>query len=139
MSPSRRGRAVVEYLDFFDARVLGITATPQRLDGLGMAGQFDDLVVGPGPAGSQSSHLCEARVLPVQANFERLKFRAGDYAIDQVAEAMQTTAVMGDAVKHFQKHLGHGTAIAFAAPSSTPAVAEAFNQAGIAAAVVDDR
>ena len=130
-------------LDFFDARVLGVTATPQRLDGLGMAGQFDDLVVGPGPAWlTEQGHLCRARVFspPVQADFSQLNFRAGDYAIDQVAAAMQTTAVMGDAVKHFQQHLGHGTAIAFCCTvDHCHAVAEAFNQAGIAAAVVDGK
>lgn len=128
-------------LDYFDTRVLGCTATPQRLDGRGLAAYFDVMVEGPGSAWlTTEGYLAPARVYapPVQADFGDLKFRAGDYAVDQVAEAMQATKVMGDVVQHFRQHLGEGTAIAFCCTvEHCHAVAEAFDNAGIPAAVID--
>src|SRR5687767_10739232 len=44
-SPRKRGNSAERRCQ--DKRVLGVTATPQRLDGKGLAEWFDDLICGP--------------------------------------------------------------------------------------------
>ena len=85
---------------------LGVTATPCRLDGRGLGTAFDQLVLGPSVSDLISAgFLSPARIFapPVVADLAGLRRRAGDYAADQAATAMDRPTVTGDAIAHYQR------------------------------------
>ncbi len=123
------------------ARILGVTATPERLDGKGLADCFDDMVIGP-----TVSELIEARYLakfvhyrpPPKVDLDAVKIRLGDYAVDQLAAAMNKPVITGDAVEHFRQRLAGRPAIAFCVTiEHAEAVARQFCEAGFRGASVD--
>jgi superfamily II DNA or RNA helicase len=125
-------------------RCLGVTATPERLDGQGLGqacgGPFDHMVVGPSTAELvMRGYLARPVVLTadVEALTEGVEVRGGDYVAGQVAERL-TRAVVGDAVAEYRKHVRGGPALVFC-PTVAKAeeVAETFRAAGIRAASVD--
>ena len=123
-----------------DAHRLGVTATPVRLDGRGLSAAFDRLVLGPSVADlERAGFLCASRLYapPQVADLSALKRRAGDYAIDQAADAMDRPTVTGDAIQHYQRLAGSQRAIAFCCSiQHAEHVAASFNAAGITAATL---
>jgi DNA repair protein RadD len=123
-----------------DALRLGVTATPLRQDGRGLGAVFDQLVLGPSVAELISQgFISPAQIYapPVVADLDRLRTRAGDYAVDQAASAMDRPTVTGDAISHYRKLANHKRAIAFCCTTAhADAVATAFNSAGIRAATL---
>jgi superfamily II DNA or RNA helicase len=123
-----------------DALRLGVTATPARLDGRGLSAVFDRLVFGPSVAdlvGAQ--YLCPAKIYapPQVADLLHLRKRAGDYAIDQAAEAMDRPTVTGDAIAHYTRLAAGQRAIAFCCNvQHAEHVAASFKAAGIPAATL---
>lgn len=119
---------------------LGVTATPCRLDGRGLGEAFDQLVLGPSVADLISAgFLSPARIYapPVVADLSGIRRRAGDYANDQVAAAMDRPTVTGDAIAHYQRLAGGQQAIAFCCNvAHAVSVCDAFKTAGISAAVL---
>jgi len=128
-------RKVTDY--WSSAFRLGVTATPCRLDGRGLSASFDQLV--PGPTVHDLiflGFLSDSRVYapPVVADLSGIRKRAGDYAIDQAAEAMDQPTVTGDAVGHYQKLAAGLQAIAFCCNiRHATSICNAFNAAGISA------
>ncbi len=123
-----------------DAYRLGVTATPCRLDGRGLSTAFDSLVQGPTVADlTAAGYLSPARIYapPVIADLSGLRRRAGDYAVDQAANAMDRPTVTGDAISHYQRLAGAQRAIAFCCSiAHAESVARSFNAAGISAATL---
>ena len=119
---------------------LGVSATPCRLDGRGLGNAFDALVLGPSVADlTCSGYLADARIYapPVIANLGKLHTRAGDYATDEAADAMDRPTVTGDAVAHYQRLAAGQPAIAFCCNTKHAAsVARQFQAAGINAATL---
>ena len=90
---------------FDDAKIIGVTATPSRLDGRGLGSHFSTLVSGPSVAQlTKLGFLSPHRVFapPVIADLSNVKTRAGDYANDQLSAAMDRPTITGDAVNHLQ-------------------------------------
>jgi len=126
------------------ARLLGVSATPCRLDGKGLGvaadGFFDDIVVGP----SVQELIDRGRLArPVvyapdkQADLSGVNKRGGDYVTGQLAARMDQAALTGDAVEHYRTHCGGAPAIAFTVTTEHAAhVAEDFRKAGFQAAVL---
>lgn len=123
------------------ARVLGVTATPQRADGKGLKDCFDEMIVGP-----QMADLIERGFLapynylapPEQADLSSIKKRGGDYAIDELAAAMDKAVITGDAIEHYKTHLGGRPAIAFCVTvEHAEHTAAQFRSSGFRAASVD--
>lgn len=123
-----------------DAYRLGVTATPCRLDGRGLSTAFDSLVQGPTVADlTAGGYLSPARIYapPVIADLSGLRRRAGDYAVDQAANAMDRPTVTGDAIGHYTKLAAGQRAIAFCCSiAHAESVARSFNAAGISAATL---
>jgi DNA repair protein RadD len=116
---------------------LGVTATPCRLDGRGLRSAFDHLVLGPSVAQLiDAGFLSHSRIYapPVVADLSSLRTRAGDYANDQAAAAMDRPTVTGDAIGHYQRLAAGQQAIAFCCNVvHAESVCAAFQAAGIAA------
>lgn len=133
------------YQDIFNAwpaaRVLGLTATPWRLDGRGLGEVFQALVVGPtvGELIAQG-HLVRARVLGSTRGLDwsGVASRAGDFDIAALEKAVERSGLDGDAVRDFARVFPVvGTAVAFCVSvAHARRVAEAFSAAGIPAAVL---
>jgi len=128
-----------------EARILGVTATPQRLDGLGLGveagGIFDRLITGPTVAQlTAAGHLSPVVVFAPRAmvDLSGIHTRAGDYATNEVAEAMDKPTITGDAVAHYRQHCSGEPAIAFCASvAHAEHVAASFHAAGFRAASID--
>lgn len=124
-----------------EAFVLGVTASPARTDGRGLGECFDTMVTGVSMREllargylSSFTYLAPRQLVDLGG----IKTRAGDYAQDQLAAAMDRAAVTGDAVKHYAQHLGGRPAIAFCVSvAHAEHVAAAFRGAGIRAESVD--
>lgn len=124
-----------------NTKVLGVTATPERLDGVGLRMWFDEMVLGPTPLDLiNAGHLAKYDYLapPTKIDMSGVKVRAGDYAIDAMAEALEKSTIVGDAIEHYQRHLDGRPVIVFCVTvAHAEAVAERFNAVGIPAASVD--
>ncbi len=124
-----------------DAFVLGVTATPTRLDGRGLDNVFQSIVLGPSMRELQDrGFLCGYTYFapPVVAQLANVRVRAGDYAADELARAMDQRGVTGDAENHYRRLLNGRPAIAFCVSvDHAQHVAMVFQQAGWNAASVD--
>jgi len=120
------------------ARLLGVTATPQRLDGLGLGieagGCFDAMVLGPTVAELiAQGYLTPARVFaPAEApDLRGVRTRGGDYDAGALAAAMSAPKIVGNAVEHYARHAPGLPAILFSASvAHAEATAAAFRAAG---------
>lgn len=119
---------------------LGVTATPVRLDGRGLSAVFDRLITGPSVADLiAQGFLCSSRLYapPQVADLSAVRRRAGDFAIDQAADAMDRPTVTGDAISHYRKLAAGQRAIVFCCNvQHAEHVADSFNVAGISAATL---
>lgn len=118
---------------FPEARILGVTATPERLDGKGLSDLYDIMVHGPSVAELiERGFLCRP-VYWSKPNIyadQKLHKSGGDYVASEL-DAKLTNAVMGDAIYEYQRHSDGLPAIAFL-PTITKAeeLAEQFRSEG---------
>lgn len=125
---------------FPEARVLGVTATPERADGKGLGLMFDNMIVGPSVAElTEMGFLSRAEVYaPKAPDLTGVKSRGGDYVVSQLEDLMDKSTVTGDAVKHYLELARGKKAVAFCVSvKHAQDVAEAFKAAGVAAASID--
>lgn len=123
-----------------DARHLGLTATPERLDGKGLGEWFAELVTGPGIAELiKKGFLSEFRYFaPSDPDLTNAKMQAGDYKKADLGKIMNTPVLIGDAVREYKKNAKGKRALAFCASvEASRALAAKFNQSGIKARHVD--
>jgi DNA repair protein RadD len=125
------------------ARRLGVTATPQRLDGQGLGDSFDDLVIGRDVA-----WLVENRFLSRYAMFapqQRLdmggiRSRGGDYAKGELEGRVDKPSITGDAIATYRRvcdgvpFLVRGVSV-----EHSQHIAATFREAGIACVHLDGK
>ncbi|CAJ0866494.1 hypothetical protein AMST5_01865 [freshwater sediment metagenome] len=125
---------------FPTARILGTTATPERLDGRGLGDQFDHMALGPSVAELIAAGFLSPFTIfaPPQApDLRGVRTRGGDYATEDLARAMGGV-VVSSAVQEYQRLCPGVPAVVFCATiAHSMAVAAAFNAAGVPAAHVD--
>lgn len=120
---------------------IGLTATPQRLDGNGLAPYFDALICGPSTAdliaqGHLSPYLLYAP--PQAVDLTQVHRTAGDFDKKEVTEEMDASTVVGDAVSHYQQHCPNARALVFAwSLDASRRITEQFIAAGVEASHVD--
>lgn len=119
---------------------VGLTATPERLDGRGLDSWFDSLVLGPSTSELiTQGWLAPFRIYaPTRPNLDGVHKRGGDYAIEEVAAIVDRPRVIGDAVTHYLRLLRGLRAVAFACTiSHSKHLAQSFLAAGVPAEHVD--
>ena len=122
------------------ARRIGVTATPSRLDGRGLGSHFETLVSGPSVeqlvnGGFLSPHRVFAP--PILVDLSQVKTRAGDYANDQLSEAMDRPTITGSACATYRRLADGLPAIAFCCSvKHATSVCESFKAAGYRAKLV---
>lgn len=123
-----------------DAFVLGLTATPWRLDGRGLGSWYGRMVQGPTVSeliarGSLSPYRLFAPSVPDMAGVETI---GGDYKQRSLAAIMDKPSITGDAVQHYQQFCAGKRAVAFAVSiDHSQHIAAQFLAAGIPAEHVD--
>lgn len=125
-----------------NARLLGVTATPARLDGKGLGqscgGHFDTIVCGPSMQELvDQGYLAPTKVFIPSATIDTkgIKTIAGDY--DEGELEKRATGVTGDAVAEFAALPEGTTAMCFCVTvAHAEAVAAAFQEAGYRAVAV---
>lgn len=126
------------------AKILGVSATPCRLDGKGLGvdadGFFDSIIVGPTVSDLIGrGRLAEPVVYaPAQGlDLSGVKKRGGDYVASQLAGAIDRSVITGDAVAHYRRYCDGQSAIAFTVTTDHAGhVVEQFKAAGYQSAVL---
>lgn len=125
-----------------NAWVLGLTATPERLDGQGLSDRFDCIVNGPATAeliarGFLSPYKYYA---PGKPDLAGCKTTAGDFNRKDIGSVMDKPKLVGDVVEHYQRLAAGEQGVVFAASiAHSNHIAEAFVAAGVKAAHVDGK
>lgn len=123
-----------------DAFHIGLTATPERLDGTGLGRWFQAMVQGPSVASLiEQGFLSSYRLFaPGGISTAGLHTRMGDFAKGELAAAADRPTITGDAVRHYQRLAPGRRAVAFCVSvEHSQHVAASFNAAGIPAEHVD--
>jgi len=123
-----------------DALRLGVTATPSRLDGRGLRDNFDVIVHGPTVSDlTAAGYLapCKLYAPPQVADLSAIPTRAGDFASDAAAAAMDKPSITGDAIDHYRRICPGAPAIAFCCTTDhAEHVAAQFRNAGFSSAAI---
>jgi len=122
------------------ARVVGLTATPWRLDGRGLADVFPAHVVARTPRQLRD----EGFLVPVGGweyeaiDTSRARVQRGDYAAKDLAEEALKPRVVGDVVEEWLRHATGKRTLVFAVSiEASQAMAARFRAAGVPAEHVD--
>ena len=118
------------------AHILGVTATPERLDGKGLGEVFQELVIGPSVAELIAAGWLAPFIVfePIAGgpDLRGVRIRGGDYAVEDLRDRMNGV-VVGAAVREYLRLCAGVPAVAFCVDvSHSQAVAEAFGEAGVA-------
>ena len=114
------------------ARLFGFTATPQRLDGLGL--DFDELICGPSYRELiEQGWLKPFQVLSIPSGVELtgVRVRAGEYAREDVKQAIRHSRIFGDVVEHYLRHARGGHASFWPSIDTAEHAAEQFRARGV--------
>lgn len=125
-----------------NAKWLGMSASPARLDGQGLSGSFSEMVIGPSARELiDIGALCDYRLFaPSTVDMSGCHILAGDFKQDEMNAAVDKPRITGDAVEHYRKHLNGAPTIVFCASvAHAEHVAEAFKAEGYAASSVDGK
>lgn len=121
------------------AKVVGLSATPQRLDGKPLD-MFQHLVEGPSEASLiASGNLSGYRAFaPSRPDLSGLHTQAGDYVVGELEERFDKPAIHGDAIQSWRKYAAGKRTMVFAiSRAHGQHVTDAYNEAGIPAVYID--
>lgn len=115
-------------------KTVGLTATPCRLDGKGLRGHFDEIVMGPKMAELiKAGWLADYRVYaPATVDASAVRIRGRDFRPEELDVLMSKRAIIGDVVDHYKRITPGRQAIVFSPTVKHAALMSvAFNQAGV--------
>jgi superfamily II DNA or RNA helicase len=129
------------------ALLLGVTATPARLDGKplgrGAGGFFDMLVQGPTVKELIALGFLSPPVTyipPSKVDMSGVHTKFGDYNLKEVSERVDKPQIIGDAVEHYLRICPGQPAIAFCMSiKHAEHVAQMFRDAGVIAESIDGK
>lgn len=105
---------------FPKAKLLGVTATPQRMDGKGLGTHcgsfFDTLITGPSVKWLiDNNYLCQPLVYapPTDFNIDGIKTIAGDYDKKEVNNRIDKPKITGCAIDHYNRLCPDAPALVF--------------------------
>lgn len=119
---------------FRNARVLGVTATPDRLDGKGLIGHVFESVAYQYEMGAAISDgwLCPLEIRHVRIDrldLDEVSTKGGDFDRSQLSSAMRDPSVLAESCRWILDRVGRQRTIAFCVDNAhSLAVAEALNR-----------
>jgi superfamily II DNA or RNA helicase len=124
-----------------DKIVIGLTATPARMDGKPLGDVFQALEIAATYAELiKDGFIVEPRCFgtPVAPKLDGIKTQHGDFVIDELADAMMEVDILGDTVAEYQKHAKGRRTVVFAVNvAHSMALKAKFEAAGVRVAHVD--
>lgn len=125
---------------FPDSYRIGLSATPERLDGKGLGEFFKKIIFGP----SMNELIAQGYLspfkiyAPAQVNTGELHTVAGDFNKSELGALMDKPTIVGQAVDHYKKYAdGKRALVRGVSIQHSQHIAAQFNAAGIAAEHVD--
>lgn len=132
--------AVANHYKETGARLIGLTGSPERLDGKPLGDVWDEMVMGPSVRWLiDNGHLSKYRAFaPAGIDLSGIHTRNGDYVASEIDDLMSGKAVLANAVRHWRKFASGKRTIAFA-PSVARAeqLAAEFRDNGVVAVALD--
>jgi DNA repair protein RadD len=143
LSASPSWTKVIDYFKAKGAWVIGLTATPERLDGKGLDTHFTVMVKGPSMRWMiDNGFLSEYRMFcPSQPDMSGVATSNGDFVDAALAARVEgDPVIIGDSIRHYKKFAHGMRAIAYCVSiKHSKDVAAQFIAAGIPAAHVDGK
>jgi len=128
------------FFHFPDAYHIGLTATPERLDGKGLDKYFDELLCGPTTKWLiEQGYLSDYNAFaPSTINVAGVHTRMGDFKKNELEEAADKPTITGNAINEYVKHAKGKRLIIFCVSiKHSKHVVDSFNAQGIRAAHLD--
>jgi len=115
------------------SKIIGVTATPERLDGRGLSELYEDITYG-----STIKELIDQGYLsniryfcPPIKGLEKVHRKGSDYNEEELHELLQKRQVYGSAIKHYKKYADGKPALVFCRSiKAAKETAQRFNDAG---------
>jgi superfamily II DNA or RNA helicase len=131
---------VIAWLKSAGTLIIGLSATPRRLDGRPLDKHFDFLV--PGPTVSwlmENGHLSQYRYFaPDTPDMKGVRKQMGDFAKKDAAEKMDRPKLTGNIIKHWRNNAEGLRTVGFAVNlAHSQHLTQSFIEAGIPAAHLD--
>ena len=142
-----KAKSYKKIIDFYpNAKILGVTATPYRLNGAGFRPEFDELIISPSVAEFiKRGHLSEYVYYSIkptselQKEIDRMKLDfEGDYKESEMMGVMDRDYIRAGILSSYQKFAAgkKGIVYTISRDHNTHLAAE-FNAAGIKSAAID--
>jgi DNA repair protein RadD len=125
---------------FPSAYHIGLTATPERLDGTGLGKWFQEMIHGPSVRELiDQKYLAPYKIFaPSSINLENVHTRMGDFVKSELNSILDKPTITGDVIREYQKRAAGKRAVVFAVSiEHSKHVVAQFESAGISAAHVD--
>lgn len=124
-----------------NARVIGLTATPQRTDGKPLDVLFDTLVLGPTIRElMDAGYLCDYEIYapPIGIDVSTVKRKMGDFDSKELEAVVDKKSITGDAVAHYKTHArGKRCVVMCVSIKHAEHVAEQYQAAGVSSGVIE--
>lgn len=121
--------------------ILGLSATPWRLNGKGLCCWYDTMVEGPSVKWLiDNNYLSKYRAFaPDSPDMTGVRVTAGDYNKKDLADRMESDRVLvGNVVKHYKEHAMGKRGVTFTVSRAhSEIVCAAYNAGGVPAATID--
>ncbi len=125
-----------------DVKVVGVTASPIRLDSKPLGDVFESMVIGPSVSElMRTGSLCDYKAFaPQLADASHIKKSMGDYIKKDISELMDKPTITGSAVDEWFKIAKDKRTVVFCASvKHAENVAEEYKSRGIPAASIDGK
>jgi len=124
------------------AYYIGLTATPQRLDGKGLGSHFDEIVEGEKMRWLiDNGYLADYRIYappPTTLDMSHVGHVGGEFNRHQMNEAVAKSTIVGDSIAEYRKHaMGTRCLIRSVGVEASAQVAAEFCKAGFVAVHLD--
>ena len=142
-----KAKSYKKIIDLYpNAKIIGVTATPYRLNHAGFRPEFDELIVSPSVAEFiKRGYLCEYDYYSIRPNSElqkqidrmKLDFE-GDYKESEMMDVMDRDFIRADILDTYQRYAGGKKAIVYTINRKHNVhLAEKFKAANIVSAAID--
>ena len=124
-------------------RLIGVTATPERLSGEGLGEVFDEMVLGPTTRELiDQGALCEYKLYAPQSQIDLsgVHMQAGDFNRKELGAVMDKPAIVGSTIGEYKRLINGAPSVAFCVSvEHAEHVAENFRASGFRAMSIDGK
>jgi len=122
--------------NFKDIPHIGVSATPERMDGIGLGDIYDIMIQGPTINQLVKDGYLSYPVMyrPPEEITQKYHIKRGDYDTEEQEKIMSKKFIIGDVIAHYRKYLNYKPVVCFCVSvKHSEIMADAFRQAGYVA------